>query len=270
MHALHTVDPAPAAVVFTDDPSQLARVREAGVQAVVLERAWPHPWEHEVAQAVEDGAFVVERRNLMVERSEALIHALEQRLPPDGLRFETRLALIDDLAALAERLTAIAGCRGVMLRLFTEAPTDHCGFHVDTVAPGNPPFAMLKVYNGSGTHYVEPVDVVRMRDFYAYLGRRERLAREWRGALDARAHPEAERLHAALRALDAALPFLRPSASVHEVPAGATVAFRTLDLREHWSEHGTHRAWIHCSPMAGVIRLVASLTPLDGPPARPR
>jgi hypothetical protein len=269
MSAQPAIDQAHAAIVFADDAAQLAQVRRPGVQAVIFAPARRACWEAELAATVECRTFVIERCSLMIEHSDALAHVLEHRLPQDGLQFETRLALVDDLAALADRLASIAGCRGLMVRLFTESPTEHCGFHVDTVAPGRPPIGLLKVYNGQGTHYIDPADVTRMHDFYGYLGRRERLVRECHRALDEGYLPDAERPRSELEALDAAPPFLRPFAQVKEVPAGATVAFRHLDVREHWSEHSRERPWIHCSPMAGVTRLVANFTPLDGPAGQP-
>lgn len=263
------IDTAHAAIVFTGDAAHLEEICCPGVQAVIFVPPQHYPWETELAAAVECGTFVIERCSLMVERSEALVSVLEDRLPQEGLSFETRLALIDDLAALADRLTAITSCRGLMLRLFTEAPTQHCGFHIDTVAPGRPPFGLLKVYNGRGTHYIDPADMTRMHDFYGYLGRRERFIRERLEALGAGLAAEAKRLCKALEALDAAPPFMRPNAPVRDVPTGATVAFRHLDASEHWSGHGRGRAWIHCSPMAGLTRLVANLTPLDGAAGQP-
>jgi hypothetical protein len=259
-----------SAILRTNNASDLSRVREPGVQAVIFEPVQRAPWEDLVRVAVESRVFVIERCSLKVECSIALPHVLEARLPHNGLPFETRLALIDDLAALADCLTAVTDCRRLMLRLFTEVPTECCGFHVDTVGPGRPPFGLLKVYNGRGTLHIDPVDIVDVKLFYRYLGRRECIARRWREATQQDRDTEAERLHTEINELDRTLPFLRPSAPLHEVPAGAAVAFRHLDIREHWSNHRKELAWIHCSPMAGLTRLVANLTPLDGPPDRPR
>jgi hypothetical protein len=259
-----------SAILLTDDESLLARVREPGVQSVIFTPMKRAPWEELVKGAVERRDFVIERCSLNVECSMALPQVLEARLSQEGLPFEIRLALIDDLSALADRLAAITGCRGLMVRLFTEAPTEHCGFHVDTVPPGCPPFGLLKVYNGPGTLYVDPDDVVDMNLFYGYLGRRERLARTRNQAIKRDHEAEAQRLRAELLELDATLPFLRPAAAVHEVPAGATVAFRHLDVGKHWFDHRKEIAWIHCSPMTGLTRLLANFTPLDGRVVRPR
>lgn len=258
-----------AQIIIAGEAAALARVREPGVQAVIVQPRQRAEWELTLAAAVESGAYQIARCKLLVPRSESLVHVLEQSLPEQGLDFGTRLALIDDIARLADHLAITAGCRGLMLRLFTEAPSEHCGFHVDTVAPGRQPFGILKVYNGEGTAYVDPADVSSPQAFYRYLSSRERLAREWQLAREQGAGAEAERLRAGLRELDAARPFLHPAAAIHQVPAGAMVAFRHLDVREHWSPQGAAQAWIHCSPMAGVRRLVLNLTPLDalaGPP----
>ena len=258
---------ATPAIVHGASLDAIGYLRRPGVQAVIVEPASRSGWEGELADAVEAGRFVVPRVTLSVARPEALVHALEQQLPDEGLDFGVRLALVDDLAALADALADLVDCRALMLRLFTEAPTRHCGFHVDTVAPGLPPYGLLKVYNGAGTRYLEPGDVADIATFYDYLGRRERLARAWRSGQDAR---EVADLGDALCALDEALPFAGPCAVVHEVPCGATVAFRHLHVSRHGSAHAPALAWLHCSPMAGAPRLVANLTPLGarapGPP----
>jgi hypothetical protein len=251
-------------IVLTDDGSAVMKMRSPGVLAVVVEPTARAAWEEELAGAVERGAFVIDRCTLTVDRSEELPYVLEQRLSHTGLSFETRLALIDDLANLADSLTRLSGCRGILLRLFTEAPSQYCGFHLDTVMPGCPPIGLLKVYNGQGTGYVNPPDVKSMSDFYDYVRLRERLGRELKTAITDENAYEAERLKRVIHALDQSLPFLKRGATVHEVRAGSTVAFRHLDIRDHWTEHDVDRAWIHCSPMAGVIRLVVNLTPLDG------
>lgn len=257
-------------VLVAASADELANVARPGVEAVIHLPNHRAPWEADVAAAVESSSFVVERCTLEFARPETLVHELAQRLPERGLGWETRLALIDDLAGMAERLATIASCSGIMLRLFTEVPTRHCGFHVDTAPPDCPPYGLLKVYNGSGTTYVEAADVSSVRGFYQYLGQRERWSREYGQALGAGDEVDAGRVRSELEALDRAPPFMQPGSSLHEVPAGAQVAFRLLDVRDHGSDHPRDRAWIHCSPMEGQARLVANFTPLDGLPARRR
>jgi hypothetical protein len=242
-----------ASILFVEHAAQLAEIRRPGMLAVI-QRAAPAPWSAELASAIESGAFSFSRRSLIVPRPEALVHELEYLLPHEGVSFVTRLALIDDLAELADCLSFIAACSALMLRLFTEAPTNHCGFHVDTTPPSRQPFGLLKVYNGEGTRYVAAEDVADMKTFDAYVGRRERLVRNC--------------AHGELATLDDALPFVNGRSAVQEVPPGSTVAFRLLDVREYARPQLAVPAWIHCSPMAGVTRLVANFTPLDGPVRR--
>lgn len=270
MRPANDIDPASLAVVFTNDASELAQILMPHVMAVVCAPQHRAPWQVEVAQAVQNGEFVIERCNLEVGPSESLCHLLEAELSHEALTFETRLALIDDLCALADRLTELASCTHMMLRLFTEAPTERCGFHVDTVPPARPCVGLLKVYNGQGTLYVEPRDLLDVREFYSYLARRERLAAKRNRAVQAGTVAEAEALRSQLLALDATLPFVRSQESVHTVPTGAAVAFRSLDVRQHWSASNSGAAWIHCSPMSGVTRLVVNFTPLDGRWDRPQ
>ena len=193
---------------------------------------------------------------------------LEEVLPVDGVDFETRLALIDDITAMAEELCQFTGLRNVMLRLLAEPPSEICGFHVDTVTPGLPPYGLLKVYNGEPTRYVASQDVSDMGVFYRYLDKRERLSARWREAADRGDAAEADLCRSVVRDLDGGLPFLRDGASVHLVPQGAIVAFRHLDSREHWSRHPASRTWLHCSPMSGKARLVVNLTPAKNQPGR--
>ena len=262
-------DSAPR-IVHSDDWAALEQVCRPGVLAVIVDGGEPESWEVELADSVRRGAFTVQRCTLNIERPEVLVHEFERCLPSEGLSFETRLALIDDLASLGEALAQIAGCHALMLRLLTEAPSSHCGFHVDTVSTRLPPYGLLKVYNGAGTRYVNPADVRGNPEFYAYLGRRERLAREWRRAQEEDEQAVAAALRASMAALDEALPFLRPDAPVHELRAGSTVAFRHLDVSQHWAEHNQALAWIHCSPMMGEPRLIANFTPLDAGAGRRR
>jgi hypothetical protein len=251
-------------VVVTRDAMKLGRVRSTGVQAVILEPAKCQAWEAGLASVVEKGSFSISRQVLTIRRAEEVGHVLETRLPTEGIDFETRLALVDDVVDLADKLEQVSGCPGVMLRIFTEPPTESCGFHFDTVLPRLPPFGLLKVYNGEGTRYVFACDVTSTSAFYRYLGRRERLSAKWRAACDGGQAGERDRLHAEVRELDRSLPFLKQGSAVHQVPAGAIVAFRHLDAREHWSDHPIGRAWLHCSPMSGETRLVVNLAPLGG------
>lgn len=263
------VDIESSGVVVTRDAARLDEVRLADTQAVIVTPGGRSDWEFGLAAAVERGAFRIPRKVLSIRHAEEAAHVLEAGLSSDGIDFETRVALVDDIADLAARLERLSRRAGIMLRIFTEAPTELCGFHLDTVGPRLPPFGLLKVYNGEGTRYVLAADVTAMSAFYAYLGRREGLSAKWRAACVAGQAMEAERWRGEMCALDRSLPFLRQGSVVRQVPAGAIVAFRHLDVREHWSAHPVGRAWLHCSPMSGVPRLVVNLTPLGGGAARP-
>ncbi|MCK9931121.1 hypothetical protein MXD62_28940 [Frankia sp. Mgl5] len=209
-------------------------------------------------------------------------------------------SLVDDMTAIARNVlhAALESAGGaghcarsradppgrVNVRVFTEAPTRLCGFHVDTVPAGAPPVGALRVYNGPCTEYVEPSDVRDTESFYDYLARRERLSHHSpRGAAadsDEPAHPwilgepadplgpdplvrrselARERTHAALVVLDDMPSFLRTGAAVKTVPPDATVYFRHLDVRHMWSAYPVTRTWIHRSPMAGPTRLVVNI-----------
>jgi hypothetical protein len=144
-----------------------------------------------------------------------------------------------------------------MARIFTEPPTRRCGFHVDTVPPQAPTVGALRVYNGASTEYVEPADVRGMTVFYGYLSRRERLSRALGRAEQGGDGARATALLVELVAMDDRPDFLRPGATVRQVPAGSPVLFKHVDIRSHWSAHPVRHAWVHRSPVAGTPRLVA-------------
>ena len=106
-------------IIVTASVGELAHIARPGVAAVIHVPDHRAPWEAELVAAVETSSFIVERCTLEVARPETLVCELEQRLPERGLGWETRLALIDDLAGMAERLASIASCSGLMLRLLT-------------------------------------------------------------------------------------------------------------------------------------------------------
>ncbi|TYC21008.1 hypothetical protein FXF52_28200 [Micromonospora sp. MP36] len=177
------------------------------------------------------------------------------------LPHRVRGPLLDDLAELCQAVCVAGGTRQLLARIFTEAPTRRCGFHLDTVPPQAPVVGALRVYNGATTEYVEPADVRDMPAFYAHLSRRERLS-----------HRTADDPHAVatLCGMDDAPEFLRPDAAVRRVPDGVAVFFRHLDITRHWSAHPVAAAWIHRSPMAGTRRLVVNLSPVERATRPPR
>jgi hypothetical protein len=147
-----------------------------------------------------------------------------------------------------------------MLRIFTEAPSTECGFHIDTVPPGAPAVGLLRVYNGAGTDYIDPTNVTSISDFYHYLGRRDRLRRDHRAARKEHDASALLRLEREIAEHDAARPFVRRANESGVAPAGSIVAFRHMDGRHHWSDLAKPLAWIHSSPMTGRPRLVVNVT----------
>ncbi|MBS0446434.1 MAG: DUF1826 domain-containing protein [Proteobacteria bacterium] len=247
-----------AEILYGDTLADIAGLLDPGVRAVIVQPVTLPHWHDELRTAVESGRFVVERRQWQARRPEALVHLLEQDLPHDGLGFETRLALIDDLALLGDALARLADCRGLLLRLFTERPTRHCGFHVDTVGPDLPPVGLLRVYNGAATNFVRNADVADGVSFMRYFKRREALVRQHAASVEPATVD-------ALCELDAAPDFIVRGRAVEQVPAGAIVAFRHIDVTRVNNADAVLQAWIHSSPMEGARRLVANLSPLDGP-----
>jgi hypothetical protein len=260
----------PVVVVRTSDERELARIEEANVQAVIYSPPTPPPGLAGIAQAVERRDLVIERALLPRATRAELAAWLEDHVPAAGPDDEIRAALVDDILAMADRLAAVRGADRFMLRIFTEAPTTECGFHVDTVPPGAIPWGFLRVYNGAGTAFVEPDNLVGVDQFYRYLGRRERLERERREARRAGDDAAAERLEREVAELDRAPGFLADPSGIALAPAGSVVAFKHLDAGLHWGRHGKEKAWIHCSPMTGSPRLVVNLTAPDPAPRRAR
>jgi hypothetical protein len=261
-----------ALVLRTRQERDLDQIRFPHVQAVICAPS-PPPWLAEVARAVRSGGFVVPRtilENVGIGDVERWLHA---NLPHGAVATSVRAALLADLVSLVQRQQALTGALRFVYRILTETPSRHCGFHVDTIMPGAPPWGLLRVYNGARTSYVEPSNVTSMREVYRHLHRRERLVREIREAQATGQHGTRRRLLDDLVALDDAPQFLRAPGEVATVPAGSIVAFKHLDIRLHWSDHPSSLAWIHCSPMEGTPRLLANVTVRPGAGAsrhRPR
>jgi Protein of unknown function (DUF1826) len=254
------------AIVVTGDAQDLAAIARPGIQAVIHIPPAPPAWLTEIGAAVEAGRLRLSRSVLPHATRDDIAAWLEHHVRGDAVAEPTRNALIQDILGLTDCLAAIAGAgaavgpRRFMLRTFTEAPTTECGFHVDTVPPAAPAFGLLRVYNGAGTLYVEPANVISMADFYRDLGRRDALARE-RGRVRRERDPAAlERLEREIAAHDAARRFLRRPDEIAVAPAGSIIAFKHVDVRYYRTDHPKSMAWIHCSPMTGSTRLVVNLT----------
>ncbi|MFF4098675.1 hypothetical protein [Streptomyces sp. NPDC001903] len=240
------------------DAARLAA--DPALSAVIVPDGRREPWLQELAELVAGERLVIPRTTLpSVTPDEfagwahtALVVAPASVAAP----------LVDAMAGILARVVDTAGTDKAMVRVFTEAPTRRCGFHVDTVPPQSPTVGAVRVYNGPTTEYVACEDVLGMAEFYAYLARRERLSRQ--AERERRAdRPDGSAL-AELCAMDGSPSFLRPGAVVRRVPADATVFFRHLDVRRHWSVHPVTDVWIHRSPMRGTARLVLNVSPVPG------
>lgn len=250
-----------AIILRTDNEGQLDRIRSPNVQAVIYEPAVLPEWCAELASAVECGAFRLPRTILDNVGYADIETWLESNLPHDAVSTAVRGALLNDILFLADWERRSTGAERFIFRALTGTPSRHCGFHVDTIPPGAAPWGMLRVYNGAGTDYVDPNNVTAMRDFYRYLGRRERLVRDW---CDARNRSDAgvyDNLQQSIVALDEARAFLIRPQDVFTARAGCIVAFKHLDVRLHWSSHAKELAWIHCSPMDGPPRFLVNIMP---------
>ncbi len=249
-----------ARILRTHEESDLDQITSPDVQAVVYTPSALPDWFNDVAAAVEQEFLQIPRTILPAADQREIDVWLENHLSSDVLAPAGRKALKQDILGLTERLASVTGTSRFHFRIFTGRPTNTCGFHVDTVGPGAVNCGLLRVYNGAGTEYVDPDDVINMRDFYRYLSRRERLERE-RG--EARACGDAEqctKLDAEIQALDQERAFMTPASIVQVAPSRSIVAFKHLDVRLHWSDHSKALAWIHCSPMSGQPRLVVNVT----------
>jgi hypothetical protein len=266
MSTAYAISERDDAILVTGDAQDLAAIVRPDLQAVIHIPPTPPAWLAEIAAAVEEGRLRLPRTVLPYATRDDIAAWLEQHVAAAVIAEPTRSSLIQDILGLTDRLAAaVQACAAVrarrfMLRIFTEAPTTKCGFHVDTVPPAAPAFGLLRVYNGAGTLYVEPANVTSMADFYSDLGQRERLARK-RGKIPRDRDPEVfERLEREIAAHDAARAFLRRPHEIAEAPAGSIIAFKHIDVRHYRTDHPKTMAWIHCSPMTGSPRLVVNLT----------
>jgi hypothetical protein len=252
-------------VLLTRDERDLDRCREPGVLAVIFTPSARPGWLDELATAVETERLRLPRTVLEDVIPADVAAWMDRTLPVGVLSTAAREALVDDVRWLTERTRQVAGADRCMVRILTATPTPECGFHLDTVVAGDRPWGLLRVYNGAGTTYVDPTVVTGMRDFYRYLGRRERLVRDLHAACGSGDQADAARLESERDELDNRLRFVTDPAGIRVVPAGSVVAFTHLDASRLWSEHPPGLAWIHCSPMAGVPRLVVNVTPRGRP-----
>jgi hypothetical protein len=260
MNSNHTTAAAPIQILRTQDENDLDQITSPDVVAVVYTPPSVPDWFEEVADAVEHEFLQIPRTILPAADQREIDDWLDNNLPADALSSATWNALKEDIERLIERIARVGRVSRFHLRIFTGAPTTTCGFHVDTVAPGASTWGLLRVYNGAGTAYVDPADVVSMRDFYRYLSRRERLERECREARSDGAAERLAQLNEKIQTLDLESAFLAPNGNVRLAPSRSIVAFKHLDSGLFWSDHSKALAWIHCSPMKGRPRFVVNVS----------
>jgi hypothetical protein len=248
-----------ARILRTCEESDLDRITSPDVQAVIYTPNMVPCWFYEVEEAVEQEFLQVPRTILPAAGQGELESWIEDNLPFDVLSPGTRVALKHDILGLPKRIARLTGALHFHFRIFTGTPSTNCGFHVDTVSPGTANWGLLRVFNGAGTEYADPGDVVSMRAFYQYLSRRERLERERVEAGSAGDTERCAKLEAEIQTLDTERIFMTRTGHVQVAPCRSIVAFKHLDVSLHWSDHSKALAWIHCSPMTGRPRLVVNV-----------
>jgi len=230
------------------------------VQAVIYQPQEPPLWMKDVAGSVETESLHIERVVLPCATPDEIADWLERRLPKVGALQQICTVIEGEIIALVEIEQILTNASHFMMRIFTEAPTCRCGFHVDTVPPRAPTIGLLRVFNGHRTEYVHPENVTSMRDFYRHLSQRERQVKAMKEAQARGDQVQYDELRAHIASLDKDPGFLRSPEDVRVVPEGAIVAFKHVDARWHWSDHPKALAWIHRSPMEGAPRLVVNIT----------
>jgi hypothetical protein len=230
------------------------------VQAVICTPSHLPRWIRSLADALERELPVAKRRVLPDGSRDDVSTWLDDALSDAVLDGSVRGPLHADVLALVDLLANLGHVSRFRLRVLVGEPSNECGYHVDTVAPGAPRWGLLRVYNGPCTEYVDPCDVRSTAEFYRYLGRRERLERSRAEARREGNVPAACSIEVEIADLDTRTPFLKRPDAIQLVPAGSIVAFKHADIRDHWSNTCRDPGWIHCSPMAGSPRLVVNVT----------
>jgi hypothetical protein len=235
-------------LVRTTNPGQVPELLAQGATAVVLERDREPIWLTELGGLVEDGIVNIRRTVLNGVGSDDVTRWLRGQLT--GVPDRVAGPLLDDVNAMTTRILRL-GAAALQVRAFTETPTRRCGYHVDTVPPDAAVIGAVCGYNGAGTEYVDPLDVIGMRRFFDYLATRERLARQ-------EGSPSVDQQ---LRSLDDEPAFLRAGAPVHHTRPGDQVYFCHVDISRMWTDLPAERAWVHRSPMSGTRRFVVNVSP---------
>lgn len=250
-------------IVETSSENELTRIWEPEVQAVIYKRPQLPSWNPDLAHAVESGAFQIERVVLQGVIAADISTWLDSHIPWGNIDEHLGKQFKNEILALVTLEQTLTGVSQVMIRMFTEAPTQRCGFHIDTTLPRASPFGLLRVFNGPGTFYVHPDNITKMSDFYRYFGEREQLGKDLERAVESGSSDAQDEIIRKIRTLDQTPKFLRKPDDIRQVPEGAIVVFKHLDTRFLWSDHAKGLTWIHCSPSQGPRRLVVNITPWE-------
>jgi hypothetical protein len=258
-------------ILRTSNERDLEQILTPEVQAVVYTPPAQPRWLEQLAVAVERGAFVVARTVLSRQRRDEIAWWLDENLPRAVVSEKVRESLIADVLSLTDRMNTAIGNGRFRLCIFTSAPTTASGFHVDIAPPGAPAWGLLRVYNGAGTAYVQPTNLIGTREFKSFVSRRGRLARQRRKARRDGDGDRVAQLSREIEHLDRARPFLRRPEEIQVAPAGTIVAFKLLDTSLQRLDPDPALAWIHCSPDEGLPQLVVNVTaPGPFPPMPPQ
>jgi len=256
----------PDCVISVRDRKDIACILDPDVVAVIAEPSRVEPWTEELSYAVSRGECAVPRTILdgvaLADIAQFLSQLLDASRLPDALR----TALRADLLSLAACCADLTGAKRLRFRFFTDIPNGRCSYHVDVVPPGAPTAALIRVYCGARTEYVDPGNVASWEEFYSWEYTRKR---EVQAAAEARARSDLaaeERALYRLDRLDSKLSFLIRPSDFRIVPPHALVACKFVDSK--LLSDCTHvraraaRGWIHRSPMSGTARCVATVNGL--------
>jgi hypothetical protein len=233
----------------------------------VIASLQPEAWIEELSTAVGNGSFVVNRSIQDGVSISGIARFLSEVSNASSLASSVRTALCDDVLGLATTCADLTGATRFRFRFFTDIPNTRCSYHVDVVPPGSPKTALIRVYCGARTEYVEPSNVVSWEDFYAWEFLRKR---QVQAVAEAQARNDAaaeERAKSRLARLDAKPHFLVQAENVCTVPPHALVACKFVDgkhlLDRTHVQARSARGWIHRSPMTGAPRCVATVNAIN-------
>ena len=149
----------------------IACVLDSDVVAVIAEPSRAEPWIEELSRAVSSGDFVVPRTILDGVAVADIAQFLSQLLDASRLPDAPRAALRADLLSLAACCADLTGAKRLRFRFFTDVPNGRCSYHVDVVPPGAPTSALIRVYCGARTEYVDPGNLASWEEFYSWSSR---------------------------------------------------------------------------------------------------